>query len=55
MRHDEPKELFAREASELWRDVGVEPMLEELSGEVMSYKSAKVENDCRSDVGLHFL
>ena len=50
MRHDEPKELFAREASELWRNVGVEPMLEELSGEVLSYKSAKVENDCRSDV-----
>ena len=35
-RHDEPKELFAGMASVLWRDVGVEPLLEELSGEVMS-------------------
>ena len=50
MRHDEPKELFAREASVLWKDIEVEPMLEELSGEVMSYRSAKIENDCRSDV-----
>lgn len=50
MRHDEPKELFAGMASVLWRDVGVEPLLEELSGEVMSYRSAKIEDDCRSDV-----
>ena len=50
MRHDEPKELFASLASQLFRDVGVEPMLENLTGEVMRYKTARVEEECRSDV-----
>jgi hypothetical protein len=50
MRHDEPKELFASLASQLFRDVGVEPMLENLTGEVMRYKTARVEEGCRSDV-----
>ena len=50
MRHDEPKDLFARCCSELFRDVGVEPLLEDLTGEVMRSGSAKVEQECRSDV-----
>jgi hypothetical protein len=50
MRHDEPKDLFARCCSELFRDVAVEPLLENLTGEVMRSGSAKVEEECRSDV-----
>jgi len=50
MRHDEPKNLFARCCSELFRDVGVEPLLENLTGEVMRSGSAKLEEECRSDV-----
>jgi hypothetical protein len=51
MRHDEPKRLWARLASEVgFRDVGVEPMLENLTGEEMRHLSARTEDECRSDV-----
>ena len=53
MRHDDRAEGVVCEGgvlAVLWRDIEVEPMLEELSGEVMSYRSAKIESDCRSDV-----
>jgi hypothetical protein len=51
MRHDEPKRLWARLAAEVgFRDVGVEPMLENLTGEEMRHLSARTEDECRSDV-----
>ena len=50
MRHDQPKEAFALEASKFFRDVQVEPPLEAVSGEVMRHKSAIVSDDARSDL-----
>ena len=45
MRHDQPKEAFALEASKFFRDVQVEPPLEAVSGEVMRHKSAIVSDE----------
>ena len=42
--------LFAKWCGESFRDIEVEPPLEPLSGEVFVYKSAKKEDDARSDV-----
>jgi hypothetical protein len=50
IRHDQPKEAFAAEASKILRDVQCEPPLEALSGEVMGHKSAIISDDARSDV-----
>ena len=52
MRHDEPKEIFASFAKQVFRDVEVEPDLEPLTGEEMKYKSANVQDDARSDVRI---
>ena len=49
MRHDEPKNLFASLASQVYRDVQVEPPLAPLSGEELR-QGAKVGEDVRSDV-----
>ena len=44
------KRLFAGIVKEAYRDVGVEPGLLPLSGEVMRLKSANVSDEARSDV-----
>ena len=49
-RHDDVKRLFAGIVKEAYRDVGVEPGLLPLSGEVMRLKSANVSDEARSDV-----
>ena len=50
MRHDGPKNLWAKWCGDGFRDTEVEPLLEPLSGEVFVYKSAKIEEEARSDV-----
>ena len=50
MRHDGPKNLFAKWCGGCFRDIGLEPGLEPLSGEVFESKSAKKEDEARSDV-----
>jgi len=50
LRHDEPKNLFGRLASRVFRDVEIEPNLDPLSGEELDYKSANRRPDARSDV-----
>jgi len=50
LRHDEPKNLFGRLARRVFRDVEVEPELEQLSGEVLDKKSANRQDEARSDV-----
>lgn len=50
MRHDAPKKLFAKWCSGAFRDIELEPPLEPLSGEAFVYKSAKKEDEARSDV-----
>jgi hypothetical protein len=50
LRHDEPKNLFGRLASRVFRDVEIEPNLDPLSGEELKYKSANRQPDARSDV-----
>ena len=52
MRHDGPKKLFARVAREVFHDVEVEPVLTELTGEVMDLKSANTKPDARADVRI---
>ena len=52
MRHDGPKNLFARVAREVFHDVEVEPGLTELTGEVMDLKSANTKPDARADVRI---
>ena len=50
MRHDGPKKLFAKWCGGCFRDIELEPGLEPLSGEMFIYKSAKKEDEARSDV-----
>jgi hypothetical protein len=50
MRHDEPKNLLARETGKIFHDVQCEPPLMPLTGEAMRLKSAIVSDDARSDV-----
>lgn len=50
MRHDEPKNLFARLSAEVHNDVEVEPPLLPLSGEILHLGSANRRDDARSDV-----
>ena len=52
MRHDGLKNLFARLAREVFRDVEIEPGLAELSGETMDLKSANIQADARADVRI---
>ena len=52
LRHDEPKNLFGRLASNVFRDVEIEPHLDSLSGEEFKYGSANKKSDARSDVRI---
>ena len=52
MRHDEPKNLFAKLAAEAFRDVETEPLLQPLTGEVLKRKTANRKDDARSDVRI---
>jgi len=52
VRHDEENRLFAYQAKKVFRDVEVEPMLQELNGEVMDYKSANILPEARSDIRI---
>jgi len=52
MRHDEENILFAYQAKKFFRDVEVEPMLQELNGEIMDYKSANIKAEARSDIRI---
>jgi hypothetical protein len=50
MRHDQPKNLFAKACKSAYIDVGCEPSLEPLTGEIMKYQSAITTDNARSDV-----
>ena len=50
MRHDQPKEAFARMAKGCFFDVETEPVLQPLSGEQLRLRSAIRSDDARSDV-----
>jgi len=52
LRHDEPKILFGRLASHVFKDVEIEPHLDSLSGEKFKLKSANRNQDARSDVRI---
>ena len=47
--------LFAKWCGGCFRDIGLEPGLEPLSGEVFESKSAKKEDEARSDVRVRLL
>jgi len=50
MRHDEGKKIWAVANSKVFRDVEVEPQLEQLDDETLDYKTANRDQEARSDV-----
>ena len=50
MRHNELRDLTASLLSEVCHDVGVEPLLQPLSGEILAGRSANVSPEARLDI-----
>ena len=50
MRHNELRDITAELLTEVCHSVGVEPILQPLTGERFSYRSANVEDGARLDV-----
>ena len=50
IRHNELRDITAELLTEVCHSVGVEPTLQPLTGEQLSYRSANVEDGARLDV-----
>ena len=50
IRHNDIRDLTARLLSEVCHDVQVEPHLQPLTGEVLHYRTAVLEDDARVDI-----
>ena len=50
LRHNELRDLTAKLLDEVCKDVSTEPMLIQLTGEHMQYKTAKTQDEARVDI-----
>ena len=50
IRHNEIRDITVKFMSDVCHNVGVEPPLQSLSGEVISYKTANVEDGTHLDI-----